>query len=412
MAQLTQFYPTDAGRALLAIASTGACKLEISKGQVSDGTDAIDVLKTKETLTGNVKDMPIISKERVDEHNTVISTSISNVGVTTAFSMREYGLYAKAYNADGTPVMDGENQKEILFVVATDSDPDILYQAGSTPITLQLDVTLTFDGDMEVTVTVDPAGLVTIRKLDQHNTDATAHANLLRVTGMTETDNGIQYTTQDKQTHDLNILQRMKPNFVEKGGVNLWNALHSDVTIPTTADATSLDWAKLGLFSKYFTQENSFPNQPSQYGQLINIPASLSGEATQLWLEQASGSLYFRGGNVSNQNMNTTPFTKVLTTADQNPIASYDVSNANAWWVKFAGKPGLIIQGVNGVTNPIWPIKFPNACLSFAYALSAGTKSYNLYTQNIRVDNYSLTGANVPGVSINDIRFIWCAFGY
>ena len=179
MAQLTQFYPTDAGRALLAIVNTGACKLEISKGQVSDGTDDVATLRTLEALTGNLKDMPIISKEKADEHSTIISTTISNAGVTTPFLMREYGLYAKAYNADGSPIMEGDTQKEILFVVATDSDPDTLYQAGSTPITLQLDVTLAVDGDMDVTVKVDPAGLVTVRKLEQHDNDENAHPQLI-----------------------------------------------------------------------------------------------------------------------------------------------------------------------------------------------------------------------------------------
>lgn len=321
MAQLTQFYPTDAGRALLAIASTGACKLEISKGQVSDGPDTIDVLKTKEALTGNVKDMPIISKEQVDEHNTVISTSISNVGVTTAFQMREYGLYAKAYNADGTPIMDGEKQKEILFVVATDSDPDVLYQAGSTPITLQLDVTLTFDGDMEVTVTVDPAGLVTIRKLDQHNTDAEAHANLLRVTGMTETDNGIQYTTQDGKKTDLNLWQKMKTEL-------------TGAFVPT-ADRNPLASQLDGIAHqiKAITGKTNWYDAPSK---------NLEGIVTAL-------------GNVA-------------------PISQYSVSNANAWWVKFAGEPGLIIQGgFNQVQRTVTlPISSPRATLSVIATLARG----------------------------------------
>ena len=52
-------------------------------------------------------------------------------------------------------------------------------------------------------------------------------------------------------------------------------------------------------------------------------------------------------------------------TVSTNAIASSDVSNANAWWVKFAGSPGLIIQGVISSNSHqcTLPISFPKASL-------------------------------------------------
>lgn len=42
------------------------------------------------------------------------------------------------------------------------------------------------------------------------------------------------------------------------------------------------------------------------------------------------------------------------------PIASYDVSNVNSWWVKFAGSPGLIIQG--GRNTSTFPVAYSTTC--------------------------------------------------
>ena len=70
----------------------------------------------------------------------------------------------------------------------------------------------------------------------------------------------------------------------------------------------------LGVFASYFTQ-NIIANQPTKYGQLINIPAGDTVEATQLWIEQTSGKMYHRGGN-SRIAINDIPFTRFLDTDD------------------------------------------------------------------------------------------------
>ena len=130
------------------------------------------------------------------------------------------------------------------------------------------------------------------------------------------------------------------------GDAGLWNYLHrlgQNPTLPTT----NTELNALGVFMSYFDQENKITNQPTQYGQLINIPATKDAdESTQLWIEQPSGRMFHRGGNGSIA-INDTPFKRFLDTDDLSAagVVAGNVSNANAWWVKRGGAVPLIIQG-------------------------------------------------------------------
>ena len=129
------------------------------------------------------------------------------------------------------------------------------------------------------------------------------------------------------------------------GDAGLWDYLHRlgvNPTLPTTNAALNA----LGVFMSYFYQENKIANQPTQYGQLLNIPADKVQESCQLWLEQPSGRMYHRSGNASIA-INNTPFKRFLDTDDLSAagVVAGNVSNANAWWVKLGGAVPLIIQG-------------------------------------------------------------------
>ena len=128
------------------------------------------------------------------------------------------------------------------------------------------------------------------------------------------------------------------------GNAGLWDYLHRlgvDPTLPTTNAALNA----LGVFMSYFNQ-NKIANQPGQYGQLLNLPADKGVESAQLWIEQASGRMYHRGGNGSIA-INDTPFKRFLDTDDLSAagVVAGNVSNASAWWVKLGGVIPLIIQG-------------------------------------------------------------------
>ena len=148
------------------------------------------------------------------------------------------------------------------------------------------------------------------------------------------------------------------------GDAGLWNYLHRlgiNPTLPTTNAALNA----LGVFLSYFTQKNKIANQPTQYGQLLNLPVDKGSESAQLWIEQPSGKMFHRGGNGSIA-INDTPFKRFLDTDDLSAagVVAGDVSNANAWWVKLGGAVPLIIQGVTGSNTCNWPIAFPSKCLT------------------------------------------------
>ena len=159
-----------------------------------------------------------------------------------------------------------------------------------------------------------------------------------------------------------------------KGNAGLWDYLHRlgvNPTLPTTNAALNA----LGVFMSYFDQKNKIANQPTQYGQLLNIPADKRQEACQLWVEQHTGKMFHRGGN-GEVAINDNPFKRFLDTDDLSAagVIAGDVSNANAWWVKLGGTVPLIIQGgYNKVqTTVAFPVAFNSAALSVVATLSRG----------------------------------------
>lgn len=181
---------------------------------------------------------------------------------------------------------------------------------------------------------------------------------------------------------------------------SLWSLLHSkgeNPDLPTTNDALNA----LGVFMSYFNQKNKIANQPTQYGQLLNIPANKSQEACQLWVERPNGRMYHRGGNGSIA-VNDTPFKRFLDTDDLSAagVVAGDVSNANAWWVKLGGTIPLIIQGGIGGSSFVYPLSLSKV-LTVAFSLNSGVFSYNWYTQDSKVNISNTVVSNPKGFPYN-----------
>lgn len=161
------------------------------------------------------------------------------------------------------------------------------------------------------------------------------------------------------------------------GDAGLWDYLHRlgvNPTLPTTNATLNA----LGVFMSYFDQKDKIANQPTQYGQLISLPASKDAESAQLWIEQPTGKMFHRGGN-GKAAINGTPFKRFLDIDDLSAagVVAGDVSNPDSWWVKLGGAIPIIIQGgmhnngknwENDGATPAYtvsyPIAFPNACLA------------------------------------------------
>ena len=185
-----------------------------------------------------------------------------------------------------------------------------------------------------------------------------------------------------------------------KGDAGLWDYLHRlgvNPTLPTTNAALNA----LGVFMSYFTQKDKIANQPTQHGQLLNIPADKGNESTQLWIEQASGKMFHRGGNGSIA-INDTPFTRFLDTDDLSAagVVAGNVSNANAWWVKLSGAVPLIIQGGIGGDKFTYPLALSRV-LTVAFSLNSDVWSYNWYTQDSKVYISNTSVSNQKGFPYN-----------
>lgn len=86
----------------------------------------------------------------------------------------------------------------------------------------------------------------------------------------------------------------------------LWECLHSYSVNYVPSDVSNAGWNSLGFCAIYYT-EFKINHQPTQYGQLINIPADSNQESTQLWIVQDKGTILSRGGN-ANHPVDDTPF--------------------------------------------------------------------------------------------------------
>lgn len=121
--------------------------------------------------------------------------------------------------------------------------------------------------------------------------------------------NDISYrsgTSVDSQiSGDLRVVESQGGRFVN---INPNNHAHTSFAMLHSKPenfplpSTNSEMNKLGMFSTYYTKNNTFKNQPTQYGQLINIPPGIddTNESMQIWIEQFSGQMYTRGGNGEN----------------------------------------------------------------------------------------------------------------
>lgn len=111
----------------------------------------------------------------------------------------------------------------------------------------------------------------------------------------------------------------------------LWDGMHSYPVNYVPADLSNAGWNQLGFCSIYYTQ-NKINKQPTQYGQLINIPADENNESTQLWIAQNSGDIFSRGGN-GNIRVDDTAFKRFATLDDVGEAEKVNSQGTN--WIRY-----------------------------------------------------------------------------
>lgn len=193
-----------------------------------------------------------------------------------------------------------------------------------------------------------------------------------------------------------------------------WDWFHRYGENYVPPDVTNNGWNSLGLCLIYYT-EKKIKNQPTIYGQLLNIPAAKYHESTQIWIEQDSGALHFRGGN-SSDIVNDEVFTRVATEADVSS-AGYGIVAANLaqnGYVKFSN--GLILQWGNSNaahrdTTVTFPIAFSVLYSVVGVPKSSGNLSGSNSNFGVKSQNNKSFIANMYDNGNGYAGFNWCAFG-
>lgn len=145
---------TEKGQALEAKVNAGKCKLAFTKIQLGDGTPAN--LATATSLVNARVTLEITDFEVVSKTVCRLEASCDNSTLTSELVISEMGLLAT-----------DPDEGEILYGVATDSEPDIMpAPSGSVAYeqTVRLNVVVSSADD--VSVTIDPAAFVTQRSLE------------------------------------------------------------------------------------------------------------------------------------------------------------------------------------------------------------------------------------------------------
>lgn len=169
----------------------------------------------------------------------------------------------------------------------------------------------------------------------------------------------------DKLNKISENLASLTDDFVKK--TKVWEAFHklADNTNPGTSDS---DWNKEGMYITTYNKP-TITNQPSNSGQLINIPCDKDiNYSTQLFISQPDGNLYIRA---SNGNINNTKFKRVMTSDDVSGVPAvgrvifyaYNVNPSVEYpgtkWVRISdayvkiGSPGVGVVNIKGSTTDV-----------------------------------------------------------
>ena len=151
-------------------------KCRLGSGTIGSGQQLEDLTE----LVAPVQTLPIASVTYSDDsHACIISAVTDNSTVTTGYYLREFGIYAKDPD-------DGE----ILYAVASDSEPDFIPAKGtSTVISQEIGVALTFANAANVTAAVNTSATATISYVNTYVTNAVA--DLKDMTGATISRDGV-----------------------------------------------------------------------------------------------------------------------------------------------------------------------------------------------------------------------------
>lgn len=167
---------TKKGQLLQAKVGTGVVlaltKMKLGSGVLPKGTS----LEELTDLVTPEQNVGIASKEVLtDQKMCKISATITNVGLSAGYYVRELGVFA-----------NDPDDGEILYAVTADSAPDYLPpEGGPTTVSQEFAVYISASNASGVKVSIDPGTLATMGYVEvaiaDHNSLATAHENRFKL---------------------------------------------------------------------------------------------------------------------------------------------------------------------------------------------------------------------------------------
>ena len=347
---------TKKGQLLQAKVETGVVlaltKMKLGSGVLPNGTSLEDLtdLVTPEQNVG------IAAKEVLtDQKMCKISATITNVGLSAGYYVRELGVFA-----------NDPDDGEILYAVTSDSSPDYLPpEGGSTAVSQEFAVYIAASNASNVKVSIDPGALATMGyvqlSINTHNEDPASHPDI-----------------REKITNDINAHNALETAHPSLDFVKSLSAA-SDGIHYRTRNGTSDQVLDLINQLQATLSQGAVPS-----GNTGTLAALLSGIVHQI--KALSGK----------SNWWDTPKNNFETLSAGGVVAG-NVSNANAWWVKLGGAVPLIIQGGRHTTGSAafsLPIAYPNTILS-----TVATGEKNRLTEFVKLIGYNRTSIALQSIS-------------
>nr|DAU62113.1 MAG TPA: tail collar fiber protein [Caudoviricetes sp.] len=153
---------TRKGEQLRAKVESGKCKLTLTKIKIGNGNVAIGEVKDMNDLKSPQLVLGISSCDVSAEDDRICEVVgiASSSNVESAFSVTEMGLYA-----------NDPDVGEILYLVGIDTAPDDMPNKNAqSPVTLTYQFELVTSNMANVVAVISPAGLVTVKMMNDHRT--------------------------------------------------------------------------------------------------------------------------------------------------------------------------------------------------------------------------------------------------
>ncbi len=227
----------------------------------------------------------------------------------------------------------------------------------------------------------------------------------------------VKCNNQDTMLYKLRLPNKNGVLAIEEDMRNIHGLLHKYPPNTSFTNLSNTQWNQKGVFSCYFNQNGRFENQPTQFGQLINlVPESNLGglECAQLWIAQNGGDIWTRGGNAANA-VKDRGFRRLAWIDEIRYVVSESTSGPGFWrewsdgWLEQGGY--VASSGRHTQLNYNRPFRSEPSINVIARARDSTYLSGS--QSNMQVSYMGNTGCNISMYDANNLQgYYWQAWGW